>query len=182
MSSYDLDAQSRVGHGRRSPGALPAGADVIVGAVIEAICARRLPPGAKLGENELASVFAVSRTIVRNALHHLSFMGIVRSTTNRGACIAQFSPKEASDLFAARRLIEGETVVQLARHCTANDIRRLREHVARERAKSASGHTLDLIQLRGDFHLLLARLAGNEVLADMMEALVARTALIRAFY
>lgn len=106
--------------------------------MIEAICARRLPPGAKLAENELASVFGACRTIVRHALHRLSFMGIVRSQSNRGAFVAHFSSKEASELLSARRLIEKEVIALLVRHCTANDIRTLRAHVAREHESARS--------------------------------------------
>ena len=165
--------------GRRSP---PAAAHRIVGAIIEAISSRRLPPGAKLGENQLAQVFGVSRTIIRQSLQQLAFTGVVQSITNRGAFIAQFSPQEAADLYAARRVIETETVVLLARYCTAGDIRNLRRHVARERELEATGNLLDLTRLRSDFHLLIARLAGNRVLADILERLLPQTALIRAFY
>lgn len=161
---------------------LPSGVSRIVESIIKAVCAKRLPPGAKLGETQLAEVFGVSRTIVRQALQHLSFMGFTRSVANRGTFVMQSTPKRAADLFAARRVIEAETVALLARDCTAKDIRTLRQHVARERDMEAIGNALELAQLRGDFHLLIARLAGNMVLAEMLESLLPQTALIRAFY
>lgn len=167
---------------RNSTRSLPSGVSRIVEAVIEAVCAKRLPPGAKLGENQLADVFGVSRTIVRQALQHLSFMGFTRSVANRGTFVMQSTPKQAADLFAARRVIEADTVALLARDCTANDIRTLRRHVAREREMEAIGNALELAQLRGDFHLLIARLAGNMVLAEILESLLPQTAVIRAFY
>lgn len=155
---------------------------LIVETIIEAISSRRLPPGAKLGENQLAQAFNVSRTIVRQSLQELAFTGVVQAITNRGAFIAQFSPQEAADLYAARRVIETETVLQLARYCTAGDIRQLRRHVGWEREFEATGNLLELTRLRSDFHLLIARLAGNKVLADILERLLPQTALIRAFY
>jgi DNA-binding GntR family transcriptional regulator len=162
--------------------ALPNGVNRIVETIIRAVCTRRLPPSAKLGETQLAEVFGVSRTIVRQALQHLSFMGITRSVANRGTFVMHSTRKQAADLFAARRVIEAETVALLARDCTARDIRTLREHVARERQMEATGNALELAQLRGDFHMLIARLAGNKVLAEILESLLPQTALIRAFY
>ena len=60
----------------------------------------------KLPEDELASVYSVSRTIIRAALQALAHDRLVRLEPNRGAFVAQPSIKEASEVFQARSLIE----------------------------------------------------------------------------
>ena len=45
--------------------------------VVESILAQKLAPGERLGEQELADVFGVSRTLVREALMQLQARGFV---------------------------------------------------------------------------------------------------------
>ncbi|WP_304524561.1 GntR family transcriptional regulator [Cupriavidus sp. EM10] len=49
----------------------------IVGTISDAIYHRRLPPGTKLNERDIADLFGVSRTVVRQALIRLSQDGLV---------------------------------------------------------------------------------------------------------
>jgi DNA-binding GntR family transcriptional regulator len=142
----------------------------------------RLSPGDKLGEDQIAILFHTSRTVVREALHSLAHLGIVQPEANRGAFVASATAKEASDLYAARRVIETETIAQLARHCTANDIRALRQHLQAERAARKHENSAELIQIRSRFHLKMAELAGNRVLSDLLRQILPRTAMIATFY
>ena len=56
--------------------------------VLEAVVEHRLPPGAKLTEEQLGAVFGVSRTIVRSALQALAHDHIVTIARNRGAFVS----------------------------------------------------------------------------------------------
>ena len=47
-------------------------AELLYRSVLEAVVEHRLPPGAKLTEEQLGAVFGASRTIVRSALQALS--------------------------------------------------------------------------------------------------------------
>jgi DNA-binding GntR family transcriptional regulator len=157
-------------------------AQSIVDAMLSAICTHRLAPGTKIGEAQVAQFFSTSRTIVRQALQHLAFLGMVRLEANRGAFVATASLKEAGDLYSARKLIEAETVAALVRDCTANDIRFLRAHIDREREAEEMGDRWMLIRLRSEFHLMIAKLSGNDVLHDLLAHILPRTAMIAAFY
>ena len=54
----------------------------IVTAVSDAIYHRRLPPGTKLNEREIADLFEVIRTVVRQALIRLSQEHLVEISPN----------------------------------------------------------------------------------------------------
>ena len=73
--------------------------------VVEAILAQKLSPGERLGEQELADNFAVSRTVVREALMQLQARGFVQVQPRRGWYVVQPSADEARDAFAALRII-----------------------------------------------------------------------------
>ena len=54
--------------------------------------------------------------------------------------------------------------------------------MAREGAERARGNLRGAIRLSGGFHVLLARLSGNRILASQVELLVARTSLVVALF
>ena len=72
----------------------------IVESVTTAIVERRLLPGTKLAEQQIADIFGVSRTVVRQALNQLSRDHLVVLEPARGAFVATPSVDEARQVFA----------------------------------------------------------------------------------
>lgn len=150
-----------------------------------AIADRRLAPGTKLSEAEVGSLFDVSRTVVRSALQMLAFEGLVRIERNRGAFVSNPTPDEARQIFAARRLIEPGIVAAAAGRLSPEDVEEFRTHLSREdhfmQQRGPDARRAE-IKASGDFHLKLARVAGNAILHKFMEELVARSSLVIALY
>jgi len=154
----------------------------IVEHVSRAVEEHRLPPGTKLGEETLAEHFAVSRARVRQALHHLSLLHIVTLHPNRGAFVAEPTVQEARAVFSARRLVEPPLAGSLVGRLGNGQLQRLKRHVVAEDAARAARNRHESIKLSGEFHLVLAELAGNEVVTDIIRGLIARSSLIIALY
>ncbi|AMP12524.1 GntR family transcriptional regulator [Collimonas pratensis] len=154
----------------------------IYDSVLKAVMSQRLPPGTKLTEASLCELFAVSRTIVRKAIQRLAHDHILELRPNRGAIIAQPTPQETREIFAARRAIEAIIVPLAAQHATRAQIARLRQIVKEEHASFHSGDHAKWIRLGGEFHILLSETAGNPVLTRFMRELVSRCSLIIALY
>jgi DNA-binding GntR family transcriptional regulator len=156
--------------------------EVIVQALTKAIVEHRLQPGAKLAEQKLADHFGVSRTLVRQALLQLSQHQLIRLEPARGAFVAAPSVTEAKQVFAVRRMVEAEMARTFIQQVTPAKIRALKEHVEREKQavqlKDAAGRT----ELLGDFHVRMAELTGNDVLAHMLGQLISRCSLITLMY
>lgn len=151
----------------------------------DAIVDRRLAPGTKLSESEVGTLFEASRTVVRSALQMLSFEGLVRTERNRGAFVANPSPEEARQVFASRRLIEPGIAIAATGRITATDVAAFKtqlDHEARFIAERGPNARRSEIKASGDFHLLLASVAGNAILQRFMEELVARSSLVIALY
>ena len=51
-------------------------------------------PGSRLREEELAQAFAVSRTLVRQALHKLAQDGVILLRPNKGAVVPEPTRRE----------------------------------------------------------------------------------------
>ncbi|MDO9113579.1 MAG: GntR family transcriptional regulator [Polaromonas sp.] len=154
----------------------------IVEALTKAIVEHRLHPGTKLAEQKLADHFGVSRTLVRQALFQLSQNQLIRLEPARGAFVAAPSVNEARQVFAVRRMLEAEMTRAFVRSVTPARIKALKEHVAQEKMaverQDAPGRT----ELLGDFHVRMAELMGNEVLAQMLGDLISRCSLITLMY
>jgi len=154
----------------------------IAEALTRAIAAHRLQPGAKLAEQKLADHFGVSRTLVRQALFQLSQNHLVRLEPARGAFVAAPTVDEARQLFTVRRMLEAEMARCFAREATPARIKALREHIAQEQAAAQSGDSARRNALLGDFHVRMAELLGNEVLAQILRELASRSSLISLMY
>jgi DNA-binding GntR family transcriptional regulator len=154
----------------------------IVHAVTAAIVERRLMPGTKLVEQQIADVFSVSRTVVRQALNQLSRDRLVTLEPARGAFVATPSVEEARQVFQVRRLIEGGMVRQLAAQITDKQVDQLRAHLRDERQAVSRVDVPGRTRLLADFHVVLARLRGNEVLAQLIADLLSRSQLIALMY
>ena len=154
----------------------------ITAEVADLITAGVFRPGEKLSEAALATRLRCGRTLVREALKQLAVTGLVVLEHHRGAFVAQPSLEEVRQAYAARRLIEEAIVADVASHCTAHDVRVLRQHLARQTAAHAAGRRRDLVRLLTDFHLVLASLGENRVLEGMLVDLTARTSLAVMVY
>ena len=94
--------------------------------VVDAILSGRIAPGQRLGEQELAGVFGVSRTLVREAMARLSARGMVEVSSRRGWFVVQPSRAEAADAFTARVAIETGMLGALAPPLAKDKLARLR--------------------------------------------------------
>ena len=154
----------------------------IAESITTAIIERRLMPGTKLAEQKIADLFKVSRTIVRQALNRLSRDKLVTLEPARGARVAEPGVEEARQVFEVRQMLESALVRRLAATITPAQVAELRAHLADEHASvrriDVSGRT----RLLADFHVVLARMLGNDTLADLLTDLLSRCSLIALMY
>lgn len=150
-------------------------------AIVSGILSGRLSPGTRLGEAQLATLFGVSRTLVREALMRLEARDIVHVRSRRGWFVVEPSAADAAMVYGARRALESGYLRGIE-SLGADGLARLRSHLAEERAAIAAGERQRLVYLMGDFHIRLAELSGNAILVEILRDLTARTILISMLY
>jgi DNA-binding GntR family transcriptional regulator len=155
--------------------------------VVESILAQQLAPGARLGEQELADLFEVSRTMVREALMQLQARGFVEVRPRRGWYVVEPSVDEARDAFAARRIVESGILSQPdAAPAEGRSLQSvalaLRRHIDQERQAIQGTNTATRAFLLADFHVCLAENLGHRLLCDVLRDLTARTTLAATLY
>jgi DNA-binding GntR family transcriptional regulator len=149
--------------------------------IVDAVLSGGIRAGTRLGEQALATLFAVSRTSVREALIRLETRGIVQVSPRRGWFVIEPSLEEAQEAFQARRAVEMGILHTIALDPPAV-ARSLRDHIIQEREAIRSGDVAARSYLLGDFHVCMAEACGHRILADILRDLTARTVLISALY
>ncbi len=168
--------------GKRSQGGTVNPTQRIVDSITSAIVERRLMPGTKLVEQQLADLFGVSRTLVRQALNQLSRDHLVTLEPARGAFVAEPSVEEARQVFEVRKVLEAEMVRQLCARIDDAQLAELRAHLEAERTAVQRTDVSGRTHLLADFHIVLARMLGNDVLAGLLSDLLSRSSLIALMY
>ena len=154
----------------------------IVEGLTRAIVEHKLQPGEKLVEQKLADQFGVSRTLIRQALFKLSQNRLIRMEPARGAFVSAPSVAEAQQVFAVRRILESGMTRAFMQQVTPAQIKALKSHIAKETAAIQRGDVSVRTSLLGDFHVRMAELMGNEVMAALLTDLISRCALITLMY
>jgi DNA-binding GntR family transcriptional regulator len=102
-------------------------------------------PGARLGHDELARQFGVSRMPVRQALRVLESEGLVTLRPHRGAVVVALRPEEVTQIFEVRAMLEARAAELAAPNLTDADLALLRGFVeAMEHAGTDVEHWLEL--------------------------------------
>ncbi|WP_022708338.1 GntR family transcriptional regulator [Paracoccus zeaxanthinifaciens] len=147
----------------------------------KAIIEQALKPGMRLPEDTVGEQFGVSRTIVRHAFVRLEHEGLIATRRNRGAFVAEPTRDEAQNVFEVRRCLESDVIRLLCKRMPESGYDRLESHVRHEQAVRGKDGPV-AIRLAGEFHILLAELTGNPVLARYVAEVVLRCSLILSLY
>lgn len=140
----------------------------------------RLPP-----ERELVDSMGVSRTVVREALNLLEARGIVSIEHGRGAVVSggdtgavrdtlglilRFRSDALSELLEVRKILEVEIAGLAAERAVPGDIQEMKLQL--ERMRDAIDVPEGYVDADVEFHALLSRSVGNEVLLSMFDPVV----------
>lgn len=80
--------------------------EIVLTAIRRAILEGVLQPGARLRQEDLATVFGTSRIPVREALRALEYDGLVESEPHRGFTVTALDPDDINDVYELRIVLE----------------------------------------------------------------------------
>jgi DNA-binding GntR family transcriptional regulator len=131
-----------------------------------AILDGRLPAGIALRQQELATLFGVSRMPVREALRQLEAQSLLRVETHKGAVVAPLINEDATDAYALRILLESEALRQSIPLLTTDDIAQARTYI--EQLEIETDYA-EMGTLNRRFHMALYQRAPNKRLLKLVE-------------
>lgn len=160
--------------------------DDVVRQIKEKIALGSLKPDDKLPpERELALMFHVSRSSVRDAVRSLQLMGLVRSRQGGGTVICELTADSlvgplsraladrrdlVGELLEVRKMLEPGLAARAALHVTSAEIRRLGSILRRQEEKLRLGEPL--IDEDAEFHHAIALAARNSVVDRILDLLM----------
>ncbi|MEC9481751.1 MAG: GntR family transcriptional regulator [Halomonas sp.] len=154
----------------------------IVEMIRQAVLNQRLPPGTRLPEATLGEIFGVSRSVVRKALTRLASEHVVVQQPNQVARVSAPSVEETREIFAARRLVEGEVAALMAGNLTPAQHDELERIIAAEQQAHLQGDEARRVECSLAVHRYLATHSPNRVLGSMLFDLILRTSIVIALY
>jgi DNA-binding GntR family transcriptional regulator len=138
-----------------------ATSDVVYNALHEAIVMTILPAGQWLGEVQLARLFEVSRTPVREAILRLESDHLAVRIPRRGLVVSKITPQETIDVYVVREAIDGLAAALAAEMATPAEISNL-EWVNQQFASAAeAGDLATLAETNLRFHEAVAAASHN---------------------
>lgn len=140
-------------------------------ALVELIINRVLEPGQHLVETEIARRLQVSRQPVREALQALHGDGWVDLRPGMGAFVHEPADEEVDSVFAVRAVLESESARLAARNATPDAVEPLRELCRAGRRALAEGDDAGVVSANATLHRRVTALAGNAVLARIIDSL-----------
>lgn len=136
-------------------------------------------------ERELAEIFKVSRTSVREALRALESQGLIVSRTGMGNFVVDLpveslvgplasmlidEKRALADVFEMRKLIEPQIAALAAERATRKDVAQLKRIVAKQTEAVSSGGTG--VEADAEFHFTIGRATRNQALQRLISGLM----------
>ncbi|WP_095181859.1 GntR family transcriptional regulator [Pseudomonas sp. Irchel 3F6] len=145
--------------------------------LFDAILEQRIDEDSRFTEDSLQAMFGAGRADVRRVLTQLSHEQIVVLRANHRPRVAAPDRELIRQTLHARRLAENTLVRLACQRPQPDDFKCLRTLIEREKRAIEQDRRGAAIRLSGEFHLQLARMAGNLPLAHFLRSLVPLTSL-----
>lgn len=144
---------------------------VVLRQIRQEIMTRRLKPGERIGQDEIAKRLNVSRVPIREALTVLESEGQVTYQPHRGYTVAELSLEELEEIYLMRRLLETEAIGRAMDNIDEDFISRLEGLIREMDQLSEEDDLLGFTEANREFHLALFERAGLPRLFRMIEVL-----------
>ncbi|MEZ5944460.1 MAG: GntR family transcriptional regulator [Planctomycetaceae bacterium] len=114
-----------------------------------------------LSTRNLAAELGMSLSPVRSAVERLETEGLLSIGPQRGIVVSDLTTSEIVDHFEVREALETLVVRKLARSVSTDQVEQLRANVALYEERAAANDLEAFIACDSEFHLLMAKFAGN---------------------
>jgi DNA-binding GntR family transcriptional regulator len=141
----------------------------VLAALQEDIVLGRLPPGARLVEEDLAERFETKRHVVREAFGALERIGLIERRRNRGAAVRSLTPDDVNQIYAVREILERAAAAQIPLPLDRRRLAAIEAAQRRHDAAIAEADAKAVFRANFAFHDTLFSTCGNPYLAAAIE-------------
>ncbi len=149
--------------------AAPSLVEQVHKAILSEIASGRLPPGARIIQEQLAQELGVSRQPIQQALTLLRKEGVLSDAPGRGLQVAPLDLDHVRHMYEVRAVIEGLAFRMAAEHNAAEAAARGPTLIRAGRKAVAAKSFGAMIAADMAFHDFIYTLSGNPLVAPSME-------------
>ncbi len=150
-------------------------AEQIAERIAESIISGQYRPGQKVSEQELATLFSVSRGPIREALRILENESFVRILPRRFTQVATLTPKEVEDIFGVRASLLCLAAQLVTANLTEESMREFQWSIGEVQRLAESGDVGNFLRLVYRLSAYLAESSGNLKLEAMIRSMSRQT-------
>ena len=141
----------------------------VVAVLQEDIVLGRLPPGARLVEEDLADRLHTKRHVLRQAFVELERFGLVERKRNRGAAVRQLTLEDVAQIYSVRAILERAAAAQMPLPMKKAQLQAIEAAQRRHDAAIAAGDPKAVFRANFEFHMSLFAACGNPYLAAAID-------------
>lgn len=139
--------------------------------------------GEPIHDAAIAKSLGVSRTPVREAIHHLVVQGLIEVEPSKTTRVAPLDPAVWADIYEPLVALESIAAARAAKRATSDDLNTLREIQHQFQQAVTRGDLKASRELDLRFHQAVVKTSGNRYLADPIATLkVHRERMGRAYF
>jgi DNA-binding GntR family transcriptional regulator len=132
--------------------------------ILDLILNGELKPGDRIIETQWAKVMGVSQAPVREALHELVLLGIVKSIPYKGTFVCGLTYREMLEAYNIREMLEHYAVDAVIKNITENQIKEAEQLLNWMREAANCNDRNEYISLNATFHQLFINASASPLL------------------
>ena len=137
----------------------------------EMIADQRFNPGSYINVEKLTHELGVSRTPIWEAVRRLEQEGIVIHTPHKGVKVRELTRKTALELYEVREAMETLAARLGAERSTPEIVASMEACLAEQERIVKNADAVGYSRSDRDFHLLIYRACGNDLMTEILEGL-----------
>ncbi|MBU5485221.1 GntR family transcriptional regulator [Clostridium sp. MSJ-11] len=143
--------------------------EIILEELRAAIFDKKLKPGDRLVENNIAKSMGVSRTPVREALRQLEIEGLAINIARKGTLVKGISKEDAMEIYDIREVLEGLAVRKACLNISRIEILRLKEIIETMRRCIDENDNDNYIKSHNEYNKIILKSSKNKRLIEKLE-------------
>lgn len=145
----------------------------------DAIITGQLKPGTRLIERELCEATGVSRPSIREVIRRLEAERLIHVEPRRGPTVAILTPKQATEIYELRAMIEAQLMERFTELATDPQIAQLRRIFAEFERASAREAVTRILAIMQRFNKHVIGVVDHEIFEDILSHVNARISWLR---
>ncbi len=145
--------------------------DKVYNILLDRIITRKIKPGEKLIEEELAENLGISRTPIREVLNRLFRDGLIELIPRKGGYIKKLTVRDVEEVYEIREVLENLAIRLAVPLIREKELKRIEELVRKTEKLTGRDKLKSQVNIDSELHNSIIASSGNSRLGKMIKSL-----------